>query len=142
MASRADFAPWLRGTLLGAIVGTAFLGVGGRAAMRGIAMAQGAVTGFSLGGSLSIVLLGAAAGAAAGLIYVASVKLARNHMWWARLLFALVVLAITLRGLRPLDALRLALFLPLFAAYGVVFDRLWARRSNSAPMQSETLHAA
>jgi hypothetical protein len=76
------------------------------------------------------------------LIYVASVKLAGNRMWRARLLFALVVLAITIRGLRPLDALRLALFLPLFAAYGIVFDRLWARRSTSAPEQSKKLHAA
>jgi hypothetical protein len=142
MPSRAAFAPWLSGAVLGAIVGTAFLGIGGRAAMRGIAMAQGAAPGFSLGGSLTVVFLGAAAGVAAGLIYVASVKLARNHMWWARLLFALAVLAITLRGLRPLDALRLAIFLPLFVAYGVVFDRLWARRSSSAPVQSETLHAA
>ena len=142
MPSRAAFAPWLRGAVLGAIVGTAFLGVGGRAAMRGVAMAQGAASGFSLGGSFTVVFLGAAAGVAAGLIYVASVKLTRNRMWWARLLYGFVVLAITLRGLRPLDALRLALFLPLFAAYGIVFDRLWARRSTSARVQSETLHAA
>ena len=142
MPSRAVFAPWLRGTILGALVGTAFLGVGGRAAMRGIAMAQGAATGFSFGGSATVVFLGAAAGVAAGLIYVASVKLVGNRMWWARLLFALVVLAITLRGLRPVDSLKLAIFLPLFFAYGVVFDRLWARRPNSAPVQSETLHAA
>jgi len=109
--------------------------------MRGIAMAQGTPAGFSLGGSLTVVLLGAAAGLAAGLIYVASTKLARNRMWWARLLFALVVLAIALRGLRPIDALRLGLFLPLFFAYGVVFDRLWARRSAAPPTQSETVHA-
>jgi len=109
--------------------------------MRGVAMSQGAATGFSLGGSLTVVLLGAAAGLAAGLIYVASTKLAGNRMWWARLLFALVVLAITLRGLRPVDALRLSLFLPLFFAYGVVFDRLWARRSAAIPTQSETVQA-
>lgn len=143
MPSRAAFAPWFSGAVLGAIVGTAFLGIGGRAAMRGIAIVQGAATGFSFGGSLTVVFLGAAAGVAAGLIYVASVKLAGNRMWRARLLFALVVLAITIRGLRPLDALRLALFLPLFAAYGIVFDRLWAaRRSTSAPEQSKKLHAA
>jgi hypothetical protein len=109
--------------------------------MRGIAMAQGAPTGFSLGGSLTVVLLGAAAGLAAGLIYVASTKLAGNRMWWARLLFGLVLLTIALRGLRPLDALKLALFLPLFLAYGVVFDRLWARRSPAVPTQSETVRA-
>jgi len=139
--SRATVAPWWHGGLLGAALGTAFLGVGGRAAMRGIAMAQGAPTGFSLGGSLTVVLLGAAAGLAAGLIYVGSTKLAGNRMWWARLLFALVVLAIALRGLRPVDALKLGLFLPLFLVYGVFFDRLWARRSAALLTQSETVHA-
>lgn len=141
MLSRTAFAPWFRGAILGAVLGTAFLGVGGRVAMRGIAMAQRTPTGFSLGGSMTVVFLGAAAGLAAGLIYVASIKLAGNRIWWARLLFAVVVLAITLRGLRPIDSFKLVLFLPLFAAYGVIFDRLWARRSTTVPNQSETAHA-
>lgn len=140
MLSRVSLAPWLRGAILGALLGTVFLGIGGRVAMRGVAMAQGAATGFSLGGSLTVVFLGAAAGLAAGLIYVASLKLVRNRVWWARSLFRLAVLAITLRGLRPLDALKLALFLPLFAIFGVVFDRLWVRRS-AIRAQSESLQA-
>ncbi len=142
MLSRASFAPWFYGAFLGAALGTAFLGVGGRVAMRGIAMAQGTPPGFSLGGSMTVVFLGAATGLAAGLIYVASLKLVGNRMWWARLLFAVVVLAITVRGLRPVDSLKLALFLPLFAAYGVIFDRLWSRHSSAVPTQSTTAHAA
>ncbi len=110
--------------------------------MRGIAMAQGTATGFSFGGSFTVVFLGAAAGLAAGLIYVAALKFVGNHIWLGRLLFGLVLLAITLRGLRPVDSHKLVWFLPLFVAYAVILDRLWARRSAAVPTQSTTAHAA
>lgn len=141
MFNRTSLAPWVRGAVLGGALGSVFLGVGGRAAMRGVALAQGSTPGFSPGGSLTVVFLGIVSGIAAGLIYVASIKLAGHRMWLARLLFAIAILGLALRGLRPLDSLRLALFLPLFASFGVFFDRLWARRSNPAGVQSDGAHA-
>jgi hypothetical protein len=127
---------WVRSGLLGIVLGTIFLGIGGRAAMRAIAIAQNGPTGFSFGGSLTVVFLGAASGLAAGLIYAACRRFLSRSVWLARAVFAVIFLAITLRGLRPLDAQRLILFLPLFAAFGLAFDRLWDRvivRGQSEP---------
>ena len=110
--------------------------------MRGIAAAQGATLGFSFGGTLTVVFLGALAGLTAGLVYVAARSLLPRHVWWARALFSVILLAITLRGLRPIDALRLELFLPLFIVFGVALDRLWERRSLRVGAQSVGVPAA
>ncbi|MGQ0639330.1 MAG: hypothetical protein ACT4P6_00935 [Gemmatimonadaceae bacterium] len=117
--------PWIRSAALGTVLGTLFLGIGGRAAMRAIASVQNAASGYSFGGTMTVVFLGAASGLAAGVIYAACRRLFTRHVWWARALFAVILLAITLRGLRPLDEQRLIIFLPLFIAFGFAFDRLW-----------------
>lgn len=142
MLSRVSLRPWVRGAALGALLGTLCFGIGGRAAMRGIAAAQGAAAGFSFGGTLTVIFLGALAGLAAGLVYVATRKLLPRHVWWARALFGVILLAITLRGLRPIDVLRLELFLPLFAVFGVALDRLWERQSQRIIGQSVGVPAA
>lgn len=130
MLTRAALRPWVRGAALGALLGTLCLGIGGRAAMRGIAAAQGATPGFSLEGTLTVVFLGTLAGLTAGLVYVATRKLLPRRVWWARALFGAILFAITLRGLRPIDPLRLELFLPLFIVFGVALDRLWDRQAQ------------
>lgn len=137
-----SLVPWVRGAALGALLGTLCLGLGGRAAMRAIAAAQGAAPGFSLGGTLTVVFLGALAGLTAGLVYVATRTLLPRHVWWARSLFSVILLAITLRGLRPIDVLRLQLFLPLFVVFGVALDRLWEHQSQRARGQSVGAPAA
>jgi len=123
--TRSALEPWLRSAVLGLLLGTLFLGLGGRLAMRVIAVAQNAATGYSLGGSMTVVFLGALAGLVAGLIYTGCRRTLSRNVWLARTLFSVVLLAITLRGLRPLDAQRLVIFLPLFIAFGFAFDRLW-----------------
>ncbi len=128
MLNREVIAPWLRGALLGTVLGTLFLGIGGRAAMRAIGSLQGAPPGFSLGGTTTVVFLGAASGLAAGVIYATCRRLLQRHQWWARALFALILLAVTLRGLRPVDSQRLIIFLPLFVAFGFALDRVWEER--------------
>jgi hypothetical protein len=110
--------------------------------MLGIATAQGAAPGFSVGGTLTVIFLGALAGLTAGLVYVAARKLLPRRVWWARALFGVILLAITLRGLRPIDALRLELFLPLFVVFGVALDRLWERQSQRVMGQSVGVLAA
>jgi hypothetical protein len=132
MLSRAAIAPWWRGAALGSVLGALFLGIGGRAAMRAIGNLQGAPAGFSIGGTTTVVFLGAASGLAAGLIYCTCRKLLQRRPWWARGLFAVILLAVTLRGLRPLDAQRLIIFLPLFVAFGFALDRIWERGHQSA----------
>ena len=104
--------------------------------MRAIAMRQGAATGFSLGGSLTVIFLGAASGLAGGVMYAASRIVLRRHPGWARVAFGVVLMAITLRGLNPVDVPRLILFLPLFVAFGIVLDRLWERQTN----RGEAIH--
>jgi hypothetical protein len=142
MLSRTSLVQWVRGAALGALLGTLCLGLGGRAAMWGIAAAQGATPGFSVGGTLTVVFLGALAGLTAGLVYVAARTLLPRLVWWARVLFGVILLAITLRGLRPLDVLRLQLFLPLFVVFGVALDRLWERQSQRVRGQSVGVPAA
>ncbi len=58
----------VRSTLAGLACGTLILGVGGRVLMRGIALATGGSGGFSLGGSLEVVAVGALYGALGGLL--------------------------------------------------------------------------
>jgi len=65
---------WRRGvrsTLAGLACGTLILSVGGRVLMRGIALASGGSGGFSLGGSLEVVAVGALYGALGGLLLLA-----------------------------------------------------------------------
>lgn len=140
--TRTALRPWVRGAALGALLGTLCLGIGGRAAMRGIAAAQGATPGFSFEGTLTVVFLGALAGLTAGLVYVAARMLLPRRVWWARALFGVILLAITLRGLRPIDLVRLELFLPLFIVFGVALDRLWERQSRRMMGQSVGVPAA
>lgn len=135
MPRRPSVALWIRSAVLGAVLGTIFLGIGGRIAMRGIALAQGAAGGFSFGGTSTVVFLGTLAGLAAGLIYVACRSFVRRPAW-ARVLFGAIILAIALRGLKPLDPLRLVLFLPLFLVFGIALDRLWERQEAHPPLQS------
>lgn len=116
----------------GAVLGTLILGVGGRIAMWVIAMATSGVTGFSFGGTLTVVFLGAASGAAAGAILsVTRVLLGR---WPAAqtISFGLLLVTITLRGLRPLDTLRVALFLPLVLLLGILLPVV-TRERPAAP---------
>lgn len=144
MPTRTTAWPWIRGAVLGAVLGTILLGVGGRVAMRIIALTQGAPAGFSLGGSATVVFLGTLSGIAAGLIYTACRQLAKTRVWLARFLFGAVLLGITLRGLRPLDTPRLVIFLPLFVVFAFAMDWMWERGTFSTfqPIQSDPRRAA
>lgn len=118
--------------IYGAALGTLILGVGGRLAMRVIAMATSGTTGFSFGGTLTVVFLGAASGAMAGAVLsVTRVMLPR---WPAAqtITFWLLLAAMTLRGLRPLDTLRVALFLPLVLLLGILLQ-IVTRERSAAP---------
>ena len=118
---------WLAGIVLGALVGAAFLGVGGRAAMRVFAIASGVPAGFSIGGSVTVVFLGAVSGAAGGLFLVLSRRLFPTRRFWRTTLFWGLCLLIALRGLKPVNSLRLLVFLPVVALFGVAVQLAWCR---------------
>jgi len=126
----------LRDVAVGAGVGALVLGIGGRSAMRGIAILSGAPPSFSFGGSLRVVLLGALAGLVGGLILLGLRALLPKRWLIQTLLFYVIILLITLRGLRPIDAQRLMLFLPLVLAYGFLVRTLTRRRR---PVSEEAL---
>lgn len=130
--------PLVRAALLsivaGAVLGLLILGVGGRLAMHAIVRLGGGAGAFTLGGTATVIGLGAAAGAVAGFVlFVVRVLFAR---WPAvpPLLFWMVILAGTLWRLDLRDPLELVLFVPLGVAFGLFLQaasRRWL--TNGAP---------
>jgi hypothetical protein len=136
MTHRPSPRDWLIAALLGLALGAIILGAGGRVAMRGVALLAGATPGFSLGGTMTVVFLGAVSGIAGALVLVAlrfalpRFPLARGTAYWAFLVL------VTLRGLNPVDGQRILLFMPLVVAYGValqVASCRVARRRRAPP---------
>ncbi len=129
----ANWRHWIRGSLSGAGVGAVVLGMGGRTAMRGIAVLSGAPPSFSFGGSLRIVLLGALSGLVGALILLGLRALLPKRWLIQTILFYVVIILITLRGLRPVDTQRLMLFMPLVLVYGFLVRTLTRRRRAESP---------
>jgi hypothetical protein len=110
---RPGAGDWIGGVIAGATLGALVLGVGGRAAMRGVAIVQEWPLYFSFGGSAMVVLMGAVAGASFAIVLLALQSVPRLPHVVALLLFYAVVAAISLRVLQPLDRDRLVAFPPL-----------------------------
>ena len=122
---RSALATLLWGMGLGALI----LGVGGRISMRLIAEATTGTGGFSVGGTLTVVFLGVVSGALGALILLGARALLRRWSPAPTILYWTALLAISLRGLRPVDQLRAILFLPLVAAFGALLQwRTWRYR--------------
>ena len=121
-------SPWIFGPLAGIALGLPILGIGGRVAMRVIANATNVAPGFTFGGTMTVVLLGAVSGAAGGLIYAALGRFLPNRTVVRSVLFGVILLLLTLRGLRPATTLSLGLFLPLTLVYGALMDYAYRRR--------------
>ena len=121
--------------LTGAGLGLLVLGGGGRAAMHAIARITTGTGDFTLGGTVTVVFLGAVSGAVGGVLLFLSRLL--FHQWppLPTVAFWGGLAALTLRGLRPIDPLRLALFLPVVVAFGLVLQGVtWRwRRGSPAP---------
>ena len=129
---RLNWRDWLRYSLIGAGVGAVVLGIGGRLAMRGIAVLSGAPPSFTVGGSLRVVLMGALSGlGGAWILKVLRFFLARRWLIQTLLFYAIIVL-ITLRGLKPVDSQRLVLFLPVVLLYAFLLRVLTRRRRTLA----------
>ena len=130
-AARAGLATLFWGMVLGAFV----LGVGGRIAMRLVAEATTGTSGFSLGGSLTVVFLGLVSGLLGGAFLLVARTFFRRWPPLPTLVYWLLLIAITLRGLRPVDGQRLLYFLPVVALFGVLLQwRTWPYR-QPAPVR-------
>src|SRR5215204_5874761 len=115
--------PALRGPLLGALLGLPILGGGGRLAMHAIALTSEAQRVVSVEGTITVLLAGVGAGLAGGAIYALLDRVLPQRRFARGLLFLAVLVLLTLRGLRPVTPLSLALFMPLALLYGAAFER-------------------
>ncbi|MBC7834946.1 MAG: hypothetical protein H7Y88_07575 [Phycisphaerales bacterium] len=113
---------------MGIALGLPILGIGGRIAMRVISHATNIAPGFSLGGTMTVVFMGAVSGAAGGLIYAVLARFLPNRLVVRAALFGIILVLLTLRGLSPASALSVSLFLPLTLLYGGLMDFAWRRR--------------
>jgi hypothetical protein len=123
--------PWSFGALLGAAAGLPVLGVGGRMAMRLLAIASHAPPSFSPSGTMTVLLAGLASGVAGGLLYATLCRFVTRPRWVRSALFAAALVLLTLRGLHPVQPLAFNLFMPLALAYGAIVDAAysaWYRR--------------
>ena len=139
MASRrfglpSRYHPWAFALVAGALSGLVILGIGGRVAMRLIALHNGQPGGWTVGGTMTVIFLGVVSGVGGGAIRaVASAWIPRRLPDSAgTAVFAIACLLLTLRGLNPVDVPRLLYFLPLTIAYVVVFEIIWRRRGRTA----------
>jgi hypothetical protein len=101
--------------------------------MRVIAHATNAAPAFSFGGTMTVVLLGGVSGAAGGLIYATLGRFLPNQTVVRSLLFGVILVLLTLRGLSPATTLSLGLFLPLTLLYGALLDYAYRRQFPTSP---------
>ena len=115
--------------LLGAALGLCTLGGGGRIAMRVIALQTEAPSAMSVDGTITVLLAGAASGVGGVVLLLISraarILLRPGSAWLQHLLFAALLLWITLRGLHPVQPFAASLFLPLVLLYAALLTR-WA----------------
>lgn len=122
---------------VGVASGALILGVGGRIAMRGIAVMSGGTGAFSWGGTMTVILLGALSGLAGALVLMGVRAILprraalRGTIYWASLIL------VALRGLNPVDPQRLLLFMPLILLYGITLQVLSCKVARvSEPLSS------
>jgi hypothetical protein len=129
--------PWVRDSLrvlaIGSVVGLVVLGAGGRLAMAAIQLQTTGGTTWTLGGSVTVVFLGAVSGlAGAALALVAELvgRKLRAPPWTSYVLLAALLFLVTMRGLRGSPEIATWYFYPLVAIYGLLF--VLARRRDQS----------
>ena len=118
---------WLAGLGAGASLGFVFLGVGARVGMRLIALSAGQAPAFTIEGSIAVSLLGALTGALVAAIFLLARTAFPTRRWIRGIFFWVACAALVLRGLHPVTTLNAAIFLPLFAAHGILLHVFWCR---------------
>ena len=124
---RPNGRDWIVGLSAGTVLGAIFLGIGGRLAMRGIALAEGRMPLFTPEGSLAVVLLGAITGAIVASLFLLARVFFPSRRVLRVLFFWIVTLAVVLRGVSPLTLINVMWFVPLFLAHGSLLNLYWCR---------------
>jgi len=135
--------------LAGAVVGLVILGVGGRIAMRVIAIVAGQAPGFSVGGTLAVVLLGGMWGAPGGPIVLALRRvIPRSAVLRGVVLgamgFGVAMLTVGRALSGPVTGpgvwpIAVALCAALFLAYGIVVDLVVGKTREAGSGKREAL---
>jgi hypothetical protein len=132
--------PVARTLLLGAALGLIILGVGGRAVMALIMAEAGGTPRFTVGGTLTVVMLGAASGFAGAVMAIVSRAVTRRfaprHSWVEYALLSAMLALVTLRGLRGTTQAGTEYFYGLVAAFGIALvlsRRRWLAGQSQAP---------
>jgi hypothetical protein len=127
---------WMRILVAGVAAGLVVLGVGGRIAMRFIALDIGQTPSFKLSGTFTVILMGGLSGLAGGVFYAIADRLLPVRTWAGDLLRSILfwtfLVLITLRGLHPVEPYRLVLFMPLVALFAAVVEFVARRPATDA----------
>ena len=128
--------------LLGAAIGAVCLGLGGRLAMRGFALATARASAFTLRGTLNVMFAGAIAGSIGGVLFLVVGRFLPARIWLRGLVFAGVCYVLATPGFRPARPLVFALFGPPFVAYALALatadEYLVRGRRSSIPSGPES----
>ena len=124
--------PWVFGPVVGAVLGLPILGIGSRIAMRLVAVGTSRPGAFTVEGSLTVIFFGVVAGLAGGAIYSILMRFLPRRTALRSIIFGLIIVLLTLRGVSPATAFTLSLFLPLTVAYAILLDVIWRRRIHAA----------
>src|SRR5688500_2588322 len=115
--------PVARTLTVGAILGLLILGAGGRLVMAMITANAGGTPRFTMGGTTTVVMLGAASGLAGAVLAIISravmTRLLPRYGWAHYILLAPLLVLVTMRGLRGTAQAGTAYFYVLVAFYAI-----------------------
>ena len=130
----ARLATVLDEVVVGTGLGVLVLGGGGRIAMRAVALATDRPLLLSLGGTVTVLASGAAAGAAGGLLRAVSRTVAQRSGGWSTgvrlVLFAALLALVTRRGLHGTPPAQGLAFWPVVFTFGALLEVLLIRRRD------------
>lgn len=128
--------PWWRNALrtlaVGTILGLVILGAGGRLVMALITAQAGGTPSYTVAGTMTVVMLGAASGFAGAVMWIVSrvitARLLTRLAWSRYVLLAAMLLLVTMRGLRGTAQSGSSYFYLLVALYGI--GLVWLTRTR------------
>lgn len=137
--------PWLRDSLrmlvAGAVIGLLVLGLGGRVAMAAIQFRNAGDSNWSVGGTLTVVFLGGVSGLAGAAIALFCEWLGarlKTSAWVSDALVALLLLLVTMRGLRGTAPIGALYFYPLVGVYAALLVFFRRRLRARAAQRTST----
>jgi hypothetical protein len=135
--------PWwriaTRTLVVGTVLGLLILGIGGRLVMAWITTQAGGTPRYTLGGTTTVILLGAVSGFAGAVMWIVSrgitARFLTRFAWSQYVLLGAMLLLVTMRGLRGTAQAGSSYFYLLVALYGIglVWFTRTARRAAALP---------